>query len=118
MRTFLLLLSLTLIVFFSKVIAQDPVTSAPAPAVTTFVSLTPEMSASSVSSYFSALATSAPQQPGDGPSAGDAGSSAGAGDSDAGASGSDSGSITVSRGGIIAIVVCVSFVVIFGSKLN
>lgn len=107
---------------FWKVIAQDlesvqaSVTSSLSAATTSFVSLTPAMSSSSVSSYFAALATSAPQQPGDSPSAGDASSTAGAGDSDAGASGSDSGSITISKGGIIAIIVCVTFVVVFGSK--
>lgn len=74
------------------------------------------MSSSSVASYFSSLATSAPIQPGSGPAAGDAGSSAGSstGDSDQGAAGPDSGSITISRGGIIAIIVVVVCVVIFG----
>lgn len=110
----ILLLSLTLNFLFLKVIAQNSVTSSPAAATTSYVSLTPEMSASSVSSYFAALATSAPQQPGDDPSAGDASSTSSAGDSDAGAAGSDSGSITISKGGIIAIIVCVSFVVLFG----
>jgi len=124
MRT-ILLLSLTLnllCLLVQKVVAQDSsssassapsVTSQP-PASTSFVSQTPEMSASSVSSFFNALATSVPQQPGDDPAPGDAGSSAGAGDTDAGAAGSDSGSITVSRGGMIAIIVCVVFVVVFG----
>jgi len=107
------LLNLMLHLFFLKTIAQQ----SPSPIeTTTSVSLTPEMSASSVASYYSSLATSAPIQPGSGPSAGDAGSSAGssAGDSDAGASGSDSGSITLSKGGIIAIIVIVVFVLVFG----
>lgn len=128
MRT-ILLLSLMLNFFALKVIAQDSisssqspeqesVTSAPPSATTSFVSLTPEMSASSVSSLFSALATATPEQPGSGPSAGDAGSTAGSGGSDAGASGSDSGSFTLSKGGIIAIIVVVVFVVLFGSELN
>ena len=114
----ILLLSLMLHFFLHKVIAQDSISSSQAAATTTFVSLTPEMSSSSVSSYFSSLATSAPEQPGNGPSAGDVGSSAGtsAGDSNAGAAGPDSGSITLSKGGIIAIIVCVVFVIIFGSE--
>jgi hypothetical protein len=119
MRT-ILLLSLTLNFLFLKVVlAQDFSTiSAPPSATTSFVSLTPEMSSSSVASFFSALATTAPQQPGGDPGAGDVSSSPGQGDTDAGASGSDSGSITISKGGIIAIIVCVVFVVIFGSKLT
>ena len=53
-----------------------------------------------------------------GPAAGDVGSTAGsaAANSDAGAAGPDSGSITLSRGGIIAIIVIVSFVCIFGGE--
>lgn len=117
MRT-ILLLSLMLNFLFHKAIAQDSISSSQAAATTTFVSLTPEMSASSVSSYFSALATSAPEQPGNGPSAGDAASAPGssAADSIAGASGPDSGSITLPRGGIIALIVCVVGVCIFGSE--
>jgi len=88
-------------------------TQAPA-ATSSSVSLTPEMSASSVSSYFESLATATPQQPGDGPSAGDVGSTAGAGDSEAGASGGSSGGFTLSRGGLIAIIVCISVVVLLG----
>ncbi|KAG9246923.1 hypothetical protein BJ878DRAFT_539820 [Calycina marina] len=72
------------------------------------------MSASSVSSFFHALATTTPQQPGDDPVAGDVGSTADAGDSDAGASGSSSGSFTLSQGAIIGIAVAVSFVALFG----
>ncbi|PMD35210.1 hypothetical protein L207DRAFT_587522 [Hyaloscypha variabilis F] len=74
------------------------------------------MSASAVSSLYSVLATSSPQQPGNGPAPGDVGSSAGssAGDSDAGAAGSSSGSIELSRGAIIAIIVCAVSVCILG----
>jgi hypothetical protein len=110
------LLSLMLNFLVLKTNAQDSISSAQAATATTY-SLSPAMSSSSVASYFSSLATSAPIQPGNGPSAGDAGSSAGssAGDSDEGAAGPDSGSITISRGGIIAIIVVVVCVVIFGS---
>ncbi|PMD54684.1 uncharacterized protein K444DRAFT_110889 [Hyaloscypha bicolor E] len=54
---------------------------------------------------------------GPGPAPGDVGSSAGtgAGDSDAGASGSSSGGITLSRGAIIAIIVCAVSVCILGA---
>ncbi|TVY83663.1 hypothetical protein LSUE1_G002886 [Lachnellula suecica] len=107
------LLSLLESLFFLLVTAQDS-TTAFQPTPTTFVSLTPAMSSSSVLSVFSSLATSAPEQPGDGPSAGDVGSTAGSGDSEAGAAGPDSGSFTLSRGGIIAIIVVASFVCIFG----
>jgi hypothetical protein len=53
-----------------------------------------------------------------GPAPGDVGSSAGtgAGDSDAGASGSSSGGITLSRGAIIAIIVCAVSVCILGGE--
>jgi hypothetical protein len=65
---------LQLLLFTTQVLAQDSsTTSAPAPASAT-TSLTPEMSASSVSSFFAALATATPQQGGDGPTAGDVGS--------------------------------------------
>lgn len=37
---------------------------------------------------------------------------------DAGAAGPSSGSVTISRGGIIAIGVCVGFVVVFGGKMT
>jgi len=118
MRT-ILCLSLSLNFLFLKVIfAQDSsssgITSAPPSATTAFVSLTPAMSSSSVASFFSALATTAPEQPGGDPAAGDVSSSPGAGDTDAGAAGPDSGSINISKGGVIAIVVCVVFVVIVG----
>jgi len=84
-------------------------------APTTTTSLTPAMSSASVAAFFSALATTAPQQPGNGEPAGDAGSvSTPGGDSDAGASGTDSESITLSRGAIIAIIVIVVSVIIFG----
>ena len=113
--------SLVLTLFFCiPAIAQNSVftttTIAPSAATTSYDSLTPAMSSSSVASYFAALATSAPQQPNDDPSAGDVGSSAGAGDSDAGASGSSSGTLEISKNGLIALIVCVSFVVLFGSK--
>jgi hypothetical protein len=111
MRT-VVLFSLVLHFLFWKTIAQNPISSS----ATATVSLTPAMSSSSVASYYSSLATSAPIQPGTGPSAGDAGSSGGTsvGDSDAGASGSDSGSITLSQGGMIAIIVMVVAVSLFG----
>jgi hypothetical protein len=101
----------------SSVASQNSVTAAPSPTTTAFT-LTPQESASSLASYYSALATSAPIQPGSGPLPGDAGSSAGSSQSasEAGASGSDSGSFTLSKAGIIAIAVVVSCVVIFGSK--
>lgn len=110
------MLSLMLNFLFLKVQAQD--SSAQPTSTQSYASLSPAMSSSSVASYFSSLATSAPVQPGSGPSAGDAGSSAGSstGDSDAGASGSSSGSITISKGGIIAIIIAVVCVVIFGSE--
>ncbi|PBP25674.1 hypothetical protein BUE80_DR003410 [Diplocarpon rosae] len=73
------------------------------------------MSASSVASVFSALATSVSQQPGNGPAAGDAGSSASTGDTDAGASGADHGSISISRGGVIAIIVVAVFICVLGA---
>jgi len=116
----LLLFSLLLNLFYftTNVAAQEFTSSASLPAPTTFVYITPEMSASSVSSFFNALATATPQQPGDGPVAGDVGSTAGVGDSDAGAAGNESGSITISTTGIIAIVVCVSVVALFGSMLR
>ena len=100
--------------FTTRVTAQDSTSSASLPAPTTFVYITPEMSASSVSSFFNALATATPEQPGE-PLAGDVGSTAGAGDSDAGAAGKESGSITISTTGIIAIAVCVSVIALFGS---
>jgi hypothetical protein len=67
MRT-ILLLSLTLQFFFHISTAQDSISSPPSAATTSSVSVTPEMSASSVSSFFSALATASPQQPGNGES--------------------------------------------------
>jgi hypothetical protein len=116
MRSFFLLsLMLNFLVLNAR--AQDSVSSVQPTSTISYTSLSPAMSSSSVASYFSSLATSAPIQPGSGPSAGDAGSSAGSstGDTDAGASGPDSGSITISKGGIIAIIVVVVCVVIFGS---
>ena len=112
----LFLLSLMLSFLSLRTNAQDYISSASVAATTSY-SLSPAMSSSSVASYFSALATSAPIQPGSGPVAGDAGSSPGssAGDSDAGAAGPDSGSFTISRGGIIAIIVIVVCVVMLGS---
>ncbi|RDL37076.1 Uncharacterized protein BP5553_04509 [Venustampulla echinocandica] len=114
MRT-ILLLSVLLNLFFLRVAAQNTnsITSSQ-PTPTSSVSLTPEMSASAASSLFSTLATSVPQQPGEGPAPGDAGSSAGNGDSTAGAAGPDSGSITLSKGGIIAIIVIAVSVCVFG----
>lgn len=72
------------------------------------------MSASASSSLYAALASSTPQQPGDGPSAGDVGSTAGTGDTNAGAQGNSSSSITISKGGIIALIVVAVTVCIIG----
>ncbi|KAE8453522.1 hypothetical protein EG329_010383 [Mollisiaceae sp. DMI_Dod_QoI] len=112
-----LFLSLMLQLFFHTSVAQDSSSQSSAPTTTSSISLTPQMSASAVSSLYSVLATSSPQQPGSGPAPGDVGSSAGSssGDSDAGASGSDTSSISISRGAVIAIIVCASFVCIFGA---
>lgn len=112
MRT-IFLLSLTLLASFNVAIAQNST----APSTTTSVSITPEMSASAVSSLYSVLATSSPQQPGSGPTAGDAGSSAGSSavDSDAGASGGSSESFSLSRGAIIAIIVVACSICILGA---
>jgi hypothetical protein len=81
------------------------------------IELTPAMSSSSVASFFSALATTEPTAP-DGPAAGDAGSSAGSSgaDSDAGASGTSAGSVQMSTGVMVAIIVAVVGVCLFGSK--
>ncbi|CZR51887.1 uncharacterized protein PAC_01764 [Phialocephala subalpina] len=107
-------LSLMLQLFFHISSAQD--SSSATPTSTSSVSLTPQMSASAVSSLYSVLATSSPQQPGSGPAPGDVGSSAdgSSGDSNAGAAGTDSSSISISRGGVIAIIVCATFVCVFG----
>jgi len=61
----LFLFSLMLHLFFLTTTAQD---SQPSQFLTTTssISLTPEMSASAVTSLFSVLATASPQQPGDG----------------------------------------------------
>ncbi|KAM3066155.1 hypothetical protein ACMFMG_010504 [Clarireedia jacksonii] len=79
------------------------------------IELTPAMSSSSVASFFSALATTEPAAP-DGPAAGDAGSSASSpgADSDAGASGTSSGSVQMSTGVMVAIIVAVVGVCLFG----
>jgi hypothetical protein len=61
-----LLFSLLLSLFFDIASSQDPLSSQGSAATTTSVSLTPEMSASAVSSLYSVLATSSPQQPGNG----------------------------------------------------
>jgi hypothetical protein len=58
--------SLILYFFFNIATSQDSLSSQGAAATTTSVSLTPEMSASAVSSLYSVLATSSPQQPGNG----------------------------------------------------
>jgi hypothetical protein len=86
-------------------------------AATATSSLTPaEMSAAaSVSSVFASLATATPQQSSDdGGSPGDADSTPGGGDA-AGASGADTSSFNLSKGGLIAIIVVVTAVCIFGS---
>ena len=82
----------------------------------TATSLSPQQSASmaSVSSAFAAAITNPIQQ--GGAQAGDAASvDDGSGDL-AGASGGEHNSINISKGGIIAIAVVVSCVVVFGSK--
>ncbi|TVY24961.1 hypothetical protein LHYA1_G006119 [Lachnellula hyalina] len=109
----MILLAFLLNIFFLQATAQDS-TASSAPTPTSSVSLTPAMSSSAVAAQFSSLATSSPQQPGDGPAAGDAGSSAGAGDSNAGAAGGDSGSITLSRGAIIALITIAGTICIVG----
>lgn len=122
--------------FFHISLAQDSSSDSSVPTTTSSVSLTPQMSASAVSSLYSVLATSSPQQPGTGksiylenytttrtdksigPQPGDAGSSGGSSsvDSEAGASGSDNSSINISHGAVIAIIVVAVFVCVFGSK--
>ncbi|KAL3422087.1 hypothetical protein PVAG01_06242 [Phlyctema vagabunda] len=112
-----LLFSLMLNFLFLHQVAAQTQSITANPTLTTFISITPEMSSSSVASFFSALATSVPQQPGEGPSAGDVGSAndGSTADSDAGASGGGSdGGIELSRGGIIAIVVVVASIVLIG----
>ncbi|CAG8951205.1 hypothetical protein HYFRA_00007952 [Hymenoscyphus fraxineus] len=115
MKSFLLI-SFLLNFLLLNATAQDFITTAK-PTATSSVVLTPEMSASAASSFFSSLATTAPQQPGEA-LPGDAGSNAGAGDSAAGAAGHDAGSITLSRGAIIAIIVIASMVCIFGIAMS
>jgi hypothetical protein len=61
-----LLFGLMLLFFFHIASSQEPLSSQGSAATTTSVSLTPEMSASAVSSLYSVLATSSPQQPGNG----------------------------------------------------
>lgn len=53
-----------------------------------------------------------------GPDPGDVGSSPGSGDSIAGAAGTDNGSISISRGGIIAIIIVAVSVCVLGSKFR
>jgi len=88
--------------------------------VPTATIITPEMAASaaSVSSAFAAMITGTIQHQGG--AAGDASSSNEGASSanEAGASGSDTQSITISKGGIIAIAVVVSCVVVFGSTFS
>lgn len=112
------LLTLLLHFLFSTPTFAQYYTSAAATATS---SLTPaEMSsaaasAASVSSVFASLATATPQQGSDeGGSPGDADSSGGGGTA-AGASGTDTSSFNLSKGGLIAIIVVVSVVCIFGS---
>lgn len=115
MRSFLFFSAVLgfLVLFFAAEGQAQSTTATPTAATT---SLTPAMSSSSVAAFFSALATTAPQQPGSGSQAGDAGSANSGVNSAAGAAGSDTGSITLSRGAIIGIVIVVACVVIFGSK--
>jgi hypothetical protein len=108
---------LTLLLHFAlstSAFGQYYTTTASAAAATS--SLTPaEMSAASVSSVFASLATATPQQQsGEGGGPGDASSSGGSGNA-AGASGSDTTSFSLSKGGLIAIIVVVAAVSIFGS---
>lgn len=65
----LVFLNLLLPLFFHVITAQDSVSSSsipPSATTTIAVSLTPQMSASAVSSLYSVLATATPQQPGSG----------------------------------------------------
>jgi hypothetical protein len=93
-------------------IAQDSATTklaAPAKASAT---------AASVSSYFASMATGSVNQPGDGGSPGDPSSTGGVGSgNEAGASGSDYESFSLSKGGLIAIIVVIVAVVVFGGML-
>ncbi|TGO33925.1 hypothetical protein BHYA_0221g00150 [Botrytis hyacinthi] len=93
-------------------------TETPSPSLTTSISLTPAMSSSSVASFFAALATSEPSAPNN-PPAGDAASTGGStgADSDAGASGTSSGGVQLSNGAMIAIVIAVIGVCLFGTTL-
>lgn len=61
-----LVLSFLLQFFFHISRAQDSSSDSSAPTTTAAISLTPQMSASAVSSLYSVLATATPQQPGDG----------------------------------------------------
>jgi len=81
----------------------------------TSVSLTPAESAASVSSFFAALASASPQQPGSGLAPGEGDPNDVGGDGNAGAEGTDTESITLSTGAIIAIAVVVGGVIIIGS---
>jgi hypothetical protein len=90
-------------------------TSSVAPQTTsTSFSQSPEMASQSVSSVFAALATATPQQTsGDQAPGDDSGGTTNP--NAAGASGTDSESLNLSRGGMIAIIVVVVVVAIFGS---
>lgn len=90
-------------------------TSASASAPTSFISQTPEMAASSVSSVFAAIATATPLQPNDEAPGTSNGGNTASSQNAAGASGSDNESLNLSKGGMIAIIVVVVVVAIFGS---
>lgn len=100
--------------FFHKITAQSTI-SPQSTATATPISLTPAMSSSSVASLFSALATTTPQQSGGGAAPGDSSDSGSGVDSDAGASGGSSGGIQLSKAGLIAVIVVIVAVVVFGS---
>jgi hypothetical protein len=71
---------------------------------------------SSTSSIFASLATATPQQQaGEGGGPGEATAAGGTGNA-AGAAGSDVSGFNLSKGGMIAIIVVVVLVAIFGSK--
>jgi hypothetical protein len=95
--------------------SSSTITATPVP--TSTISQTPEMSSASVSSVFAALASATPQQQGGDVAPGDAANGGGdLGDQNAaGASGSDHESFNLSKGGMIAIIVVVVVVAVFGS---
>lgn len=112
MKSFIFLGLLLQLALSTPAFAQYYTTTSPASAATD-TALTPDMSASSV---FASLATATPQQlSGEGCGPGEAGCqpTGNAG----GAAGSDITSFSLSKGGLIAIIVVVVVVAIFGSKI-